>query len=123
MAPEKLVRVTFSCPEELREKLTTKSDTQGIPRSQFIVELLEYALGAEDKGVSRGAEVNRFLFDVQERIADLEMWRREINEWKSSSDVNTGNLEATIAEILNEQLTEVEQSSTPKKDAIPQPKK
>lgn len=120
------VRVTFSCDSELKEKLTEKSNAQGITRSQLIVELLEFALGAEDEGYNRGAEVNRFIFDIQQRIADLEAWRREIQEWARSSDENTDNLETTLASLLNQQVSESglnEIGKTSDKKKIPSPKK
>lgn len=124
MGNESNVRITFSCGSSLKQRLSEKATQQGIPRSQLIVELMEMALGIEDDGVARGQEVNRFLFDVQKRIADLETWRREISEWQVSSSENSDNLEETIATILNEQLSDIDiQSSEEKKSTIPSPKK
>ncbi|MHA2502078.1 MAG: hypothetical protein ACXAE3_04355 [Candidatus Kariarchaeaceae archaeon] len=124
MAKKKDVRITFSCSSTLKKSLSDKANQQGIPRSQLIVELLELALGIEDEGVSRGQEVNRFLFDVQKRIADLEKWRREISEWKVSASENSDNLEETIASILNEQLSDIDiQPDEKKKSSIPTPRK
>ena len=105
--PLNKTRVTFSCSKELQAKLSKRADSEGIPRSQLIVELLESAIGTDDQeGVRTKPEVNRFLFDVQSRIAELEKWRREISEWRASATTNTDNLESTIASILNQQLVE-----------------
>lgn len=124
MASSNKVRITFSCEPDLKTRLTEKADRQGIPRSQLIVELLEMAMGIEDDGVARGQEVNRFLFDVQKRIADLETWRREISEWRVSANTNSENLEETIATILNDQLSDIDiKSDDSKKSSIPSPKK
>lgn len=121
---ENKVRVTFSCDSDLKERLTKRADNQGIPRSQLIVELLDHAMGIEDKGKTRTPEVNRFMFDIQQRLADLETWRREIQEWTVLSDENTDNLETTIANMLNEKLTDLNiKEDKTKKKSIPSPKK
>ena len=126
MTPKDRVRITFSCPTELREKLTKKADSEGIPRSQLIVELLDHSLGGlSSEGQATDATVNRFLFDIQKRIGDLEGWKREINSWKGSADVDRLNLEETMGEILTDQVKEGGADTTRKasKKKIPSPKK
>ncbi len=72
------VRITFSCDADLRDKLTKRADTEGIPRSQLIVELLETELGDSPNKSKEG--INRFIFDIQARVAQLEGWKRQFTE-------------------------------------------
>ena len=123
MASESTVRITFSCEPKLRDLLTTQSNKEGIPRSQLIVELLEMGLKTDASSDQRNPAVNRLLFDVQERISHLEGWRKEIQDWRTDSTVNTDNLEHTMASLLNAQLEHDDQTPKKSKKAIPQPKR
>lgn len=113
MADNSSVRITFSCPNSLKDNLTKQAEKEGIPRSQLIVEILENALGTENQVESRNPAVNRLIFDIQKRLSMLEGWRREIHDWTESSSINSTNLETTLAELLNTQLTD--QGKEPKK--------
>ncbi len=106
MADVSSIRITFSCPNSLKDKLTNQANKEGIPRSQLIVEILENALGTEDQVESRNPAVNRLIFDIQKRLSNLEGWRREIHDWTENTEINTTNLESTLAELLNSQLSE-----------------
>ncbi|MDH5401475.1 MAG: ribbon-helix-helix domain-containing protein [Candidatus Heimdallarchaeota archaeon] len=119
-----MVRITFSCDDELKDKLSNRAKDQGIPRGQLIIELLEYALSKEESGKPRDATVDRFMFDLQQRIADIETWRREINVWAKRSEENSNNLETTIANLLNEQVTDSDFGEEfGSKNPIPAPKR
>ncbi len=123
--PDDKVRITFSCSKELRDKLTERSNLEGIPRSQLIVELIESALSGDPESSSRDATINRFLFDMQKRLADLEAWKREIGSWIRSNEVNTQNLEETVAHMLTDEVLKsgIDTKKKPKKDRIPKPEK
>lgn len=119
------IRITFACSEDLRDALTKRSDKEGIPRSQLIVELLEGELSSPDEGKGRDAAVKRLLFDIQSRVGLLEGWRREVASWSKSQSTNAENLEEAVAYLLNENLTEggdIGRKIT-KKKSIPSPVK
>ncbi len=124
---EDTIRITFSCGLDLRNRLTNQATQEGIARSQLIVELLETALGPGDGegGMDRSPAINRLLFDMQERVGELETWRKAILGWTKSTDENTSNLETTIAELLNAQITDTggTKPKRTKKKGIPLPKK
>lgn len=120
------VRITFSCPKSLQERLSSQADKEGIPRSQLIIELLENALGNENIGAAeaRNPAVNRLIFDLQKRLNDIEGWRREILDWTEKSEINTNNLEETLAELLNQQVTEDGKNiKSAKSNKIPSPRR
>ncbi|MHA2171653.1 MAG: hypothetical protein ACXAB7_17325 [Candidatus Kariarchaeaceae archaeon] len=119
------VRITFSCEENLRDKLTYQATKEGIPRSQLIVELLDNALGADEQApMERGTAVNRLIFDMQKRVNELENWRREILDWTKSADVDTTELENTMASLLEEAVDEPLSGDTADmKSKIPSPKR
>ena len=81
MADKLSTRITFSCPNSLRDNLTKQAEKEGIPRSQLIVEILENAIVTENQVESRNPAVNRLIFDIQKRLSQLEGWRREIQVW------------------------------------------
>ncbi|OLS28769.1 MAG: hypothetical protein HeimC2_04990 [Candidatus Heimdallarchaeota archaeon LC_2] len=124
MADISNIRITFNCPNSLKERLTKQADEEGIPRSQLIVEILENSLGTENQVESRNPAVNRLIFDIQKRLSNLEGWRREIHDWTENTEINTSNLEATLAELLNSQLTEDTKPRKAKKEkTIPIPRR
>lgn len=124
MADVSSIRITFSCPNSLKDKLTNQANKEGIPRSQLIVEILENALGTEDQVESRNPAVNRLIFDIQKRLSNLEGWRREIHDWTENTEINTTNLESTLAELLNSQLSEDTKPQKAKKEKkIPIPRR
>ena len=45
MADSSNIRITFNCPDSLKDRLTNQANKEGIPRSQLIVEILENSLG------------------------------------------------------------------------------
>ncbi|MCY3413549.1 MAG: ribbon-helix-helix protein, CopG family [Candidatus Heimdallarchaeota archaeon] len=120
-------RITFSCPNNLRDKLTKRADKEGIPRSQLIVELLEAELDSPTEGKGRDAAVNRLIFDIQKRVGDLESWKREFSKMSKDQQINTENLESSLAYLLNEDAarggSDVGKTMTTKKGSIPEPKK
>jgi len=124
MVDNSSVRITFSCPNSLKNNLTKQADKEGIPRSQLIVEILENAIVTENQVESRNPAVNRLIFDIQKRLSQLEGWRREIQDWTESSTINSSNLETTLAELLNSQLgDEGEKAKIAKEKKIPVPRR
>lgn len=119
-----MVRITFSCEASLRDSLNKQADDEGIPRSQLIIEFLEMALTDTGEAEKRNPAINRLMFDVQERISNLEVWRKQIQEWTKTSTINTDNLEHTVGELLNQQLTEPEiEYKISKGEDIPAPRR
>lgn len=117
-------RITFSCPNSLRDNLTKQAEKEGIPRSQLIVEILENAIVTENQVESRNPAVNRLIFDIQKRLSQLEGWRREIQVWTESSSINSSNLETTLADLLNSQLGDEGKKAKKAKDKkIPVPRR
>lgn len=124
MTDKSSTRITFSCPNSLRDNLTKQAEKEGIPRSQLIVEILENALVTENQVESRNPAVNRLIFDIQKRLSQLEGWRREIQVWTESSSINSSNLETTLADLLNSQLgDEVKKAKKAKDKKIPIPRR
>ena len=124
MADKSSTRITFSCPNSLRDNLTKQAEKEGIPRSQLIVEILENALVTENQVESRNPAVNRLIFDIQKRLSQLEGWRREIQVWTESSSINSSNLETTLADLLNSQLGDEGKKAKKSKDKkIPVPRR
>jgi hypothetical protein len=126
MPSEEKVRITFACNTELRDKLTNQADTEGITRTQLIVELLESSVSGKTIGGEREPAVQRLLYDLQRRLGDMEKWRREIKSWVDSADEDRLNLEGTLADFLTEQVKETGIDTKMKvsdKKKIPAPKK
>lgn len=122
--PAKTQRITFNVTKDLKTKLTKMAKSEGIPRGEKIIELIEIGI-QHQKGVQAAQPTYTALEDLSSRVTQLEKELQKYTTWKNDFESNVDNLEKTVANILNMDLDELSTKQFEKKSSgkIPQPKK
>jgi predicted DNA-binding protein len=113
-------RITFNCPKELKVLLTKLSEKEGISRNQKIIELIEIGLKNQEGFTSIQPAFNT-IDNLTKRVDKIEALIQANEDWKQDFQENVDNLEKTIANILNQDITEFKSAISSSK-SIPKPK-